>query len=217
MYPTISCCTLIPFLLSFFLSQQQSRTLWQAVTAVSPHLWAPCPTRPQAAPAPAHTPCLDHGTLSVPSRNGSPIPSARWALMPEEEREKSRSRCAGQTGGNRRHFFPTVNLSWGLWCSTTTTPSSPLEIRWDFYTFIRSYLLHYIIVCNVGLCWTGVKRQSDESRSSNTVVLPGPNIRQRHTESGNVSILLYAMLLSSTLYWIFYSTWLYSWGLSLSR
>ncbi|XP_050930500.1 LOW QUALITY PROTEIN: rho guanine nucleotide exchange factor 25 [Lates calcarifer] len=49
--------------------------------------------------------------------------------MPEEEREKWRSRCAGQMGGSCHCFFPTVKLSRGLWNRTITTPSSPLETR----------------------------------------------------------------------------------------
>lgn len=145
-YPAISSWTLFMFSSppSFLLLLQQSRTLWQAVMAVSLPQWALCLTRPQAAPVPARTPRLEaHGTLSPLWRNGLPIPSASWALMPEVERGKARSRCLGQMGGNQCWSFPTLKLSKGLWKCTITTPSSPLETQLVFKTDTQTHLRYW--------------------------------------------------------------------------
>lgn len=52
--------------------------------------------------------------------------------MPEEEWEKWRNRCAGQTGGSGNHCFPTAQLSRRLWNHLRNAPSSLQETWWDF-------------------------------------------------------------------------------------
>lgn len=119
--------------LSLFVSSQQSPTLWLAARPVSPRRGAPCSAGARGAPAPARSLHLGvRGTPSPPSRNGSPIPSARRTPTPLEKRVKLRGRPAGRRGVASRHrcrSFPTVRCSRGLWSHPTTMPSSLQERR----------------------------------------------------------------------------------------
>lgn len=124
---------------------QLSRTLWREVKAALLPLWDLRPTRPQAAPAPAHTPHLEaHGTLSALWRNGSPTPSASWALTPEVEQGKPRSRCSGQMGKTSHHRLPpSQRLSKVHWKWTKTTSFCLLTTkpRWDFSSGTKKHFI----------------------------------------------------------------------------
>lgn len=81
--------------------------------------------------------------------------------MPEEEWEKWRNRCAGQTEDSGNHCFPTVQLSRCLWNHLRNAPSSLQETRWDLR-------MTHFYVCVWKLLFTSNIRVS-KSQSSQSV------------------------------------------------